>query len=200
MSQKESEPLPKDDLPSEVHMQSTTEQDNRHKSRSPVEVHFENLLALFDSVVASAITASAKSHELSDQVTARSLDDSLFELRIWLENIKAIVPEAQSPLDSLRILGKLGGPVGAMSLEILRGLETDLTELSADTAAYELYGQVVICGTSSSGPTNSSGTGYSVSNIAQYVAESKPQSIDCMGSKMHWSRSSRTRKVIFAIS
>ena len=128
-------------------MQSTTEQilrqDRRDKSRIPLEVRFENLLALFDSVVASAITACAKSHESSDQVTARSLDDSLFELRIWLENIKAIVPDAESSPDSLRILGKLEGPVAATFLNVLEGMETDLTELSADTADKNLYGQVV---------------------------------------------------------
>ncbi len=128
-------------------MQSMTElplrEDRRDKNRSPVEVHFENLLALFDGVVTSAITASAKSHESSDQLTARSLDDSLFELRIWLENIKAVVPHAESSLDILRILGKLEGPVAAIFLKILGEMETDLTELSADTADNNLYGQVV---------------------------------------------------------
>ena len=123
-------------------MQSTTElhlrQDRRDKSRIPLDVHFENLLALFDSVVASAITASAKSHEPSDQVTARSLDDSLFELRIWSENIKAVMPDADSSRNSLRILGKLGEPIGAKILKIFTRLELDLTELSADTADSKL--------------------------------------------------------------
>ena len=204
MSQMKSEPLPRDDLPSEIRMQNTTElplrQDRRGKNHIPLEVHYENLLALFDSVVTSAITASAKSHESSDQVIARSLDDSLFALRIWLENIKHVMPDAESSRNSLRILGKLEGPLATIFLKILRGLETDLTGLSAHTADNNLYGQVVIYGTSSLGSTNSSGTGYSVSNFAQHVAESKHQSIDCMGSKMHWLRRSRPGKVIFAIS
>ena len=147
MSQVKPGSLPKDDLPSEICMQSMTElglrQDRRDKNRILMEVRFENLLALFDSVVASTITVSAKSHESSDQVTARSLDDSLFELRVWLENINGIVPDAESSLDSLRILGKLEGPVAAAFLEILGEMETDLSELSADTADNNLYAQVV---------------------------------------------------------
>ena len=177
MSQMRSEPLPKDNLPSEIRMQNTTElplrQDRRGKSHIPLEVHYENLLALFDSVVTSAIIAGAKSHESSDQFIARSLDDSLFALRVWLGNIKAVMPDAESSRNSLRILGKLEGPLATIFLKIFRGLETDLTGLSAHSADSKLYGQVVIHGTSSSGSTNSSGTGYSVSNFARHVAESK---------------------------
>ncbi len=143
-----SEPLLKDDLPSELRMQSTTElhlrQDRRGKNCIPLEVLFENLLALFDSVIVSAISAGAKSHESSDQAIARSLDDSLFELRKWLENIKHVMPDAESSRNSLRILGKLGGPLAAMFPKILGGMETDLTELSAETADNNLYGQIVL--------------------------------------------------------
>ena len=146
-SQMESERLPKDDLKFESCMQSTAEQnlrqDRSDKSRIPLEVRFENLLALLDSVVASAITASAISHESSDQVTAHSLDDSLFQLRIWLENIKAMVPDAETSPDILRILGKLKGPGAATFLNVLGAMETDLKELSADTADKSLYGQAV---------------------------------------------------------
>ena len=142
-----SEPLPKDDLLSEARMQSTTElqlrQDRRDEIRIPLEVQFENMLALFDSVAASAIVASAKSHESSDQVIARSLDDSLFELRIWLENIKHVMPDAESSRNSLRILGKLGGPIVAILLHVLGRMEKDLTGLSADSADNNSYGQVV---------------------------------------------------------
>ena len=142
-----SEPLPKDDLLSEARMQSTTElqlrQDRRDEIRIPLEVQFENMLALFDSVAASAIVASAKSHESSDQVIARSLDDSLFELRIWLENIKHVMPDAESSRNSLIILGKLGGPTVVILLNVLGRMEKDLTELSADSADNNSYGQVV---------------------------------------------------------
>ena len=146
MSQTKSESSAKDDLPSEAHMQSTTElyfqQDRGDKTRIPLEVRFENLLALFDSVAASSIRASAKSHEFSDEVIAHSLDHDLFELRTWIENIKAIMPDAESSHNSLRILGKLEGPVVAILLNMLGKMETDLSELSTDTADNNSYGQV----------------------------------------------------------
>ena len=67
-------------------MQSTTElhlqHDRRAKVRIPLEVYFGNMLALFDSVASSAVVASAESRISSDQAIARSLNDSLFELRM----------------------------------------------------------------------------------------------------------------------
>ena len=171
-------------------MQSTIEphsrQDPRGKSRMPLEVFSQNLLALFDGVVTSATIASAKSGESSDEVIATSLDDTLFELRVWLKCIKRVMPGAESARNSLRILGKLEGPLTARFLNMLGGIETDLTELSAETTDNTLYGQVVLYGTSSSSPTNNSGTEYLVGNFAQHVAESKPQSINCICSDVNW--------------
>lgn len=125
----------------------------------PLEVRFENLLTLFDRVVASAITVGAKSSDPSDQVTARSLDDSLFELRIWLENVKAIAPDAGPSSDSSRLLGKLEGPAAALFQNVLMDLETDLKDLSADITDMNLYGQVASWRTSASRPLTSSEQG-----------------------------------------
>ena len=127
-------------------MQSTTElhlrRDPGNKPRIPLEVRFENMLALFDSVLASVIIASAKGHDSSNQVIAHWLDDDLFELRTWIENIKAIMPDAEFPRNSLRILGKLEGPVVATLLNALGRIETDLSELSTHNPDNNLYGQV----------------------------------------------------------
>ena len=158
-------------------MQSTTEQGRRDTSRIPLDVHFENLLAFFDSVVASAVTASARNPGSFGQVTAHLLDESLFELRIWSENIKAVMPDAGSSLNSLRILGKFDGPVVAILLNVLGEIEKALRELSADTKDNNLYVQVNTRDTSSSGRIDTLWTGYSVSNLTQHVLESKPQSI-----------------------
>ncbi|KAK0512034.1 hypothetical protein JMJ35_005162 [Cladonia borealis] len=138
MSQIKSEPLSKYEIPFKIRMERAREvrlrPDRRGKSRIPLELHLDNLLALFDSFVTSAFLPSARNHESSDLVIARSLDVSLGDFGIWLSNIKASVPDALSSLDSLRILGELGEPVGSMFLKILKGLETDLTGLSAPTA------------------------------------------------------------------
>ena len=143
MSQMEPESLPKDDMPSEIRMQGTTERGRRVRCRIPLDVKFENLQALFDSVDASATETSAKSHESSDQATALSLHDSRFELRMWSLNLKILMREADLPLDSLRILGKLDGPLVATLLNVLEGIENDLRELSADTTDNKLYAQFI---------------------------------------------------------
>ena len=124
-------------------MQSTTEHGRRDRGRIPLDVKFENLLALLDSVDASATIASARSHETSDQATARLLEDSRFELRMWSHNLKILTPKAEPSLNSLRILGKLDGPLAATLLIFLDGIQKDLRELSADTTDNRLYGQVI---------------------------------------------------------
>ena len=179
MSQMEPKPLPKDDMPSETRMQSTTERSRRDRNRIPLDVKFEILQVLFDSVDASTTEASAKSHEASDQATALSLHESRFELRRWSLNLKILMQKADHPLDNLRIFGKLDGPLAATVLNVLDEIENDLRKLSADTTDNKLYAQFISWDMSSSGRTNSFCTGFSVSNFAQYVAESNPRSIVC---------------------
>ena len=142
MSQTEPKSLPKDDMPSETRMQSTTERGRRDRSCISLDVKFENLQALFDSVDASATEAGAKSHEASDQATALSLHDSRYKLRMSLD-FKMRMRKAGLPLDSLRILGKLDGPLAATLLNVLEGIENDLGKLSADTADNKLYAQFI---------------------------------------------------------
>ena len=127
-------------------MQSTTElqlrQDHGDRTRIPLEVRFQKLLALLDSVAASAIIASTRSDKFSNQVIAQSLDDDLFELRTWIENVESIMPSAEFPRNCLKILGKLDGPVVATLSNVLGSLETDLSKLSTHTADNDLCGQV----------------------------------------------------------
>ena len=127
-------------------MQSTTDlqlrQGHDDRARIPLEVRFENMLALFDSVTASAIIASGKSDDYYDQDVAHSLDDDLFKLRRWTKKIKAVMPDAEFPRDSLRILGKLDGPVMARLWHVLKRMETDLSELSAYPLDDYFNGQV----------------------------------------------------------
>ena len=165
MSQMEPEPLPKDDMPSEIRKQSTTEQIRRNRSRIPLDVKFENLLALSDSVVELTTLASAESHELSDQVTARSLGDSFVLLRTWSLNLKITVPEADPRVSNLRILGKLDGPLVATLRNVLEGIERNLRGLSADTPNNRMYGQFITQDLSSSSRTNSFCIRISVSSL-----------------------------------
>lgn len=139
----EPEPLPKDDMPSETRMQSTTERGRRDRSRIPLDVKFENLQALFDSVDASATEASSKSHEASDQAPPLSLYNGRFDLRMWSLDFKMLMRKADLPLNSLRILGKLDGPLPATLLNVLEGIENDLRKLSADTTENKLYAQFI---------------------------------------------------------
>lgn len=146
MSHTKPEPSAKDDLQSEARVQSTTElqlrQDRLEQVRIPLEIRFENLLALFDSLVASSLRASAKSNNHYDEFIADSLNYDLSELRTWKEKIKAMMPNEESSRNSLRILDKLEGPVVATLLNIVGRMETDLWELSTDIADNNSYGQV----------------------------------------------------------
>ena len=65
------EPLPKDDMSSEIRTQSTTEPGHRNRSRIRLDVKFKNLQALFDNVDDSVFTASATSDEPYDQEIAK---------------------------------------------------------------------------------------------------------------------------------
>lgn len=134
----EPDPLAKDDMPSEIRMQSTTEQ----RSRIPLDVKFENLLALSGRVNMSTIIASTNSHESSDEVTALALSGSLDLLRMWPPNLKIIIPEAD-PFDSLRMIGRLDGPLATTLLNVLGEIEKYLRELRTGTTGYQLYGQVI---------------------------------------------------------
>ena len=124
-------------------MQSTTEQGRRDRSRIPLDVKFENLQALFDNVDDSVFTASATSDEPYDQDIADLLHDSRVELLMWSKNIHLLMPAVDPPVDSLRILGRLDGPLAATLLSILEEIEEDLRELSADATDKKLYGQVI---------------------------------------------------------
>ena len=136
----EPEPLPKDDISSGIRMQSTTEPGRRNRSRIPLDVKFENLQELFTNVSKSARTASAISHEPSSRAIADLLRDDRVRLRRWSKNLDIMMPEAESYVNALRILGKLGGPVAARLVAILEGIEKDLRELSTYLAEYHRYG------------------------------------------------------------
>lgn len=174
MSQTEPEPLPEDDMSPEIRMQSTTEQGRRNRSRIPLDVKIENLLALSNSVDKATSIAGVK---IRNQATARSLSDSLDLLHIWPLKFKTDMAEADPPLSNLRILGKLDGPRVATLLNVLEDIEEDLRWLSAYIADYRLYGPLVTQNISSSSQTNTFWTGFSVRNFARHVAESKPPSI-----------------------
>lgn len=109
-----------------------TTQNIRSHRRIPLEVQLQDLLALFNKIAEKAITVGARSHDPSDHVTARALDDSLFDLRVWLENIEAIVPDTEPSPGSLKMLGKLEGLAASTFRNVLHDLETDLTELLGD--------------------------------------------------------------------
>lgn len=117
-----------------------TTQNIRSHRRIPLEVQLQDLLALFNKIAEKAITVGARSHDPSDHVTARALDDSLFDLRVWLENIEAIVPDTEPSPGSLKMLGKLEGLAASTFRNVLHDLETDLTELLGDFTDMGLYG------------------------------------------------------------
>ena len=138
VSQDNSKHSPKASLPPEAFHQT-----GRRHRRIPLEIQFRDLLALFDKIVASAITVGARSHDPADHVIARALDDSLFELRMWLENIRSKIPDRGPSSGSLSILEKFEGPGATRLRNDLDDLETHLKELSATSTDTGLYGHLM---------------------------------------------------------
>lgn len=113
-----------------------------HRSRPvPIEVQFLDLVALFDKTIASITKVSAESDNLSDQAIASELDDSLLELRIWMEDIKHVIPNANHSSSGFEMIDKLEGPAASTLRSILSNLQADITDLSTtsdDTGLYDL--------------------------------------------------------------
>ena len=116
-------------------------QNSQNHRQILLEDQLRDLLALFDKTVVSAIKVESRSHDSSDYVTACALDDCLFEFRMWLENIKAIMPNTESFPSSLRVLDKLEEPVASNLRDIFSNLGTDLTILLASCNDTEQYVQ-----------------------------------------------------------
>lgn len=98
--------------------------------RAPLDTRIRDTLALCDSIVASAITISAQSNNSTDQTTAHSLDDCLFDLNIWVENVEASISGNSS--DSLKVLDILRGPAASSVRQVIDDLEMTFKDMSKD--------------------------------------------------------------------
>lgn len=134
--------------PTSILVNRRSSQNRQEYPQSNSEVQFRDILALFDKTVTEAILLGARSRDPSDNATAQLLDDGLFELRIWAENIKAVALTAESSHKSLRILDILEGPAVSTANDVLHGLEQDLKLMSGGSLKTELYKQVTIQRTS----------------------------------------------------
>ena len=114
-----------------------------HQSRDhrsvPIDVQFLDLLALFDKAITSITKSSAESNNLSDQATANELDDSLLELRIWMEDIKTVMPNASHSSSGFELLDKLEGPAASTLRSILSDLQAHIIDLSTTSQTTGLY-------------------------------------------------------------
>lgn len=98
--------------------------------RAPMDTRIQDTLALCDSIVASAITISAQSNNLTDLATAHTLDDCFFDLNIWVENVKASISGNSS--DSLKVLDILRGPAASSVQQVIDDLEMTFKDMSKD--------------------------------------------------------------------
>ena len=98
--------------------------------RAPMDQRIRDTLALCDNIVASAITISAQSNNSTDQATAHVLDDCLFELKIWVENVEASIPGNFS--GSLEVLDILRDPAASSVQQIIDDLEMTFKDMSKD--------------------------------------------------------------------
>lgn len=105
-------------------------------SFAPMDTRIRDTLALCDSIVASAITISAQSNNLTDQATAHTLDDCLFDLNIWVENVEASISSNSS--DSLKVLDILRGPAASSVQRVIDDLEMTFKDMTKDLTTTSL--------------------------------------------------------------
>ena len=104
--------------------------------RAPIDTRIRDTLALCDNIVASAITISTQSNNSTDQATAHTLDDCLFDLNIWVENVEASISGNSS--DSLKVLDILRGPAASSVRHVIDDLEMAFKDMSKDLTATSL--------------------------------------------------------------
>ncbi|OAP58963.1 hypothetical protein AYL99_06260 [Fonsecaea erecta] len=107
--------------------------EKRSKDAKEFEERVKTLVVRFDRMVASSITGAAKSKSARDVDTAKSLDDCLLKLKIWLENFNTMIPDAYIS-ETLRILSILFPSTisgfGKILLDIEKGLDRQSVSLS----------------------------------------------------------------------
>ena len=91
-----------------------------------IDIQIEDVLVRLDKIVTLAISRSIGGIESGEYVTARMLDDSLFELRVWVENIKAA-----SQIGNLKGLDALEGSTAQDLHKVIRYLHTLLDTFSS---------------------------------------------------------------------
>lgn len=101
-------------------------------NRGTMDKRIRDVLALCDKVVASAIVICAQGNNSSDLETVHSLDDCLFELNIWVENVEATLSNSDIFPKGLRVLDVLRGSAAATVRQVISDLETTVKVMSKD--------------------------------------------------------------------
>ena len=154
---------------------SSPQQGLQEQPGERLDGQFVNVLELFDRVVASAITVSAKSSDPSEHAMARMLDDCLFGVRMWIENIIATVPDVGPSLDGFTFLDMVKGPTRLTLHNALESLRKDLRSLMASTET-EMYDPSRFHKSKDSLDINYCATEIWVQRLLQLVRASKPWS------------------------
>lgn len=101
-----------------------------------MDTRIRDTLALCDRLSASAITVSAQSNNPTDQTAAQALDDCLFDLKIWVENVMASISGNSS--DSLKVLDIMSGPAVPSVQQVIDELEMTFKDMSMNLEAPSL--------------------------------------------------------------
>lgn len=98
--------------------------------RVTMDRRIRDMLVLCDKVVASAITIGAQGNQNStDQALAHTLDDCLFDLSIWVENVELAISETDVSSTSLRVLDVLRGSAASTVRQVISDLELTLKKM-----------------------------------------------------------------------
>lgn len=97
-----------------------------------MDKRIQDMLVLCEEVIASAIAMCKRGNDPADREIAHTLDDCLYHLKIWVENVEAAISTPDASPTSLRVLDVLKGSTASSVRQIITDLETAVKAMSEE--------------------------------------------------------------------
>lgn len=95
-----------------------------------MDKRIREVLDLYEELVASVIAICKRGNDSTDREIAHTLDDGLYNLKIWVENIEAAISTTDISSTSLRVLDILKGSAASTARQIIGDLEKTVKAMS----------------------------------------------------------------------
>lgn len=97
-----------------------------------MDKRIQNVLLLCEEVVASGVAIYERSDDSADREMVHILDDCLYNLKIWVENVEAAIFISDVSSINLRALDVLKGSAASTVRQIIADLETTVIAISKE--------------------------------------------------------------------